>query len=185
LFNPQKTVFKLKSKPENPLKSLTNSNPLPPPPTANKSSTAGSKPPPPPPLITQSTTQPQPPPFNQQATGAPSPRSGGAPPPPPPIINTKPQLTLNNPKPSSKKPPPVDAHSALLDSIRSHSKKGLNKVETTNKSEKMFEKNSKPSGTNQPSLNGSKPGSVSTRKKNPIEDQLNSVLSNFVMPTKK
>jgi len=132
----------------------------------------------------QLTGQPQPPPFNQQVIGPP-PRSGGVPPPPPPLINPKPTLSGSTPKPVPKKTIPVDGHSALLESIRSHSKKGLNKVQTINKADPLFERNSKPAVVDQPAFNGFKSGNMSTRKKNPIEDQLNSVLSNFVMPTKK
>ena len=93
---------------------------------------------------------------------------------------------------SKKAVAPPDCRTDLLDSIRNSSQRGLKKVQTVNKTDSQFDKegnssSNKPgkSVTGQNMLKSGNGNGTPLRKRNPIEDQLNSVLSNFVMPTKK
>lgn len=169
-------------------------------------------PPPPPPLLNLPTSSkpsippPAPPLLNLQTAS-----KASVPPPPPPLLNPLPTNKAPLPVPSALKVPfkqkpsiqpmksktPIkkpsnqavtttgtEDHSDLLSSIRNSSIKNLKKVETVNKSELRFQKNETVATPRNDIQRGSNCANSIFKKKNMIEDQLNSVLSNFTLPSR-
>lgn len=166
-------------------------------------------PPPAPPLLNPpkaSVPPPAPPLLNPQTAS-----KASVPPPPPLLLN--PTSTSKSPAPVSsaleapfkqkpsiqpmkkntqvKKPSNLAVttigtgnHSDLLSSIRNSSLKNLKKVETVNKSELKFQKNETVATPRNDMQRGSNCSNSIFKKRNMIEDQLNSVLSNFTLPSR-